>query len=40
MTMEKVGKRTKDFCFVSPIEYNQDSFLYRSDKQEEEHVEL
>lgn len=31
-------KPTKDFCFISPIEYNQDGFLYRSDKQEEEHV--
>jgi len=31
-------KTTKDYCFISPVDYNQDSEIYRSDKKEEEHV--
>lgn len=31
-------KTTEGFCFVNPIDYIQDSEIYRSDKQEEEHV--
>lgn len=31
-------KTTKEYCFISPIEYIQDDKIYRSDKQKEEHV--
>ena len=33
-----VWKTFKEYCFVSPISYNQDNVLYRPDKVEEEHV--
>ena len=33
-------KTTEGYCFVSPIDYTQDSEIYRSDKKKEEHVGL
>ena len=33
-------KTTKDYCFISPIDYTQDSKIYRSDKKEEEQKEI
>jgi len=35
---DKGWKTTKDYCFISPIDHNQDNEIYRSDKKEEEHV--
>lgn len=31
-------KTTEEYCFVSPVDYIQDSELYRSDKEKEQHV--
>lgn len=31
-------KTTEDYCFISPVDYMQNSEIYRSDKQKEEHV--
>ena len=33
-------KTTKDYCFVSPIDYIQDSDLFRTEEKEEKHVGL
>lgn len=37
---ENGWKNTEGYCFVSPIDYIQDSEIYRSDKEKEEHVGL
>lgn len=31
-------KTTEEYCFVTPVDYDQDSEIYRSDKEKEEHV--
>jgi hypothetical protein len=28
----------KDYCFIQPVDYEQDELLYRSDKTEEDHI--
>lgn len=35
---EQSWKTTDGYCFVSPVDYIQDSQIYRSDKEKEEHV--
>ena len=35
---EESWKTTDDYCFVSPVDYIQNSEIYRSDKEKEEHV--
>jgi len=34
----KGWKTTEGYCFITPVDYIQDSVLYRSDKEKEEHV--
>ena len=31
-------KTTEEYCFINPVDYIQDSDIYRSDKEKEEHV--
>ena len=31
-------KTTKEYCFISPVDYIQDSEIYRTEKKKEEHV--
>lgn len=35
---EESWKTTDGYCFISPVDYIQDSQIYRSDKEKEEHV--
>ena len=33
-------KTTKDYCFVAPVDYIQDSDIYRTEEEKEKHVGL